>query len=66
MAKHVDPEAFTDVCMGETVTAESLLGELVEDLQAHERLEGEAADFRNRDGMWEDVIDRVRQIQEAL
>lgn len=46
--------------------ARALCEELIADLAHHAEWEGQEAEFRNRQGSWEDVSDRVRQIKEAL
>ena len=44
----------------------TLIDALQKDLDAHEQHEGEAAEFRNVKGSWEDVDDRLNEIRAAF
>lgn len=52
--------------MGAKAEALRLLSELQADLVAHKNWEGETVEFRNRNGSWEDVADRLNAIEEVL
>lgn len=43
-----------------------LIGLLKADLKAHEQYEGQPVEMRNTQGSWEDVVDRVEEIEEVL